>query len=177
VCRRFKQGHKIVHPGVFELANVDGDRFAKFVLAVLWRASISARPDYANVTLGPYTGIAREVLFGLQPLSVFKEFQVMVQRYTSKHFDTERLYSLPVSAPFREFAAYGFGIVGFRLMAKVDSRPLPAEWDSFIINSNNALRGFFVEIERTLEFERIASMMVADHFRELERSARRRPKG
>jgi hypothetical protein len=48
--------HKIVRPGVFELVDVDGEKFAKFVLAVLWRASISSRPDYANVSLGPYTG-------------------------------------------------------------------------------------------------------------------------
>jgi hypothetical protein len=174
-CKSFKQEHKLVRPGVFELADVDGDTFAKFVLAVLWRASISSRPDYANVSLGPYTDVARDVLFGVQPLSGFKEFPVMVQRYTSKHFDTEGFYSLPVPAPFGEFACYGFGIAGFRVMAKVDSRPLPTEWSSFILDSSNTLRGFFVEIERTLEFERIAQMMVADHFRELERSPHHRP--
>jgi hypothetical protein len=80
VCRSFKLDHKIVRPGVFELVDVDGEKFAKFVLAVLWRASISSRPDYANVSLGPYTDVARDVLFGVRPLSAFKEFQVMVQR-------------------------------------------------------------------------------------------------
>ena len=84
------------------------------------------------MSLGPYTDVARDVLFGVKPLSAFKEFQVMVQRYTSKHFDTEGFYSLPVPAPFGEFESYGFGIAGFRLMAKVDSRPFPTEWGCFI---------------------------------------------
>jgi hypothetical protein len=57
-------------------------------------------------------------------------------------------------------------------MAKWDARPLPVQWSSFIVNGNVTLRGFFVEIERTLEFERIASMMVADHFRQSERKPR-----
>jgi hypothetical protein len=166
ICKAFKSGHKVISGDVFELANVDGDKFAKFVLAVLWRGSISSLPDYADVSLGQYEKMARDVLFGVQPLSCFKEFEVLMQRYTSKHFDTERFYSTPVRAPFGDLDAYGFSLAGFRVTAKLDPRPLPAAWGSFTINSNNALRGFFVEIEGTQEFRRIASMMVAENLRQ-----------
>jgi hypothetical protein len=53
ICKAFKSDYKTMPHGTFELESVDGDKLAKFVLAVLWRASISSRPDYAAVSLGP----------------------------------------------------------------------------------------------------------------------------
>jgi hypothetical protein len=91
----------------------------------------------------------------------------MVQRYTSKHFDVEGFYSLPVRGLIGSLNAYSFSLAGFRVTAKLDAMPWAAQWESFIINGKDALHGFFVEIEATPEFERIASMMVADHFRQL----------
>jgi hypothetical protein len=172
VCKRFKNDHKIMPGGVFELADVDGDRFAKFVLAVLWRGSISSRPDYSDVSLGPYEELARDVLFGAQPLSAFTEFQVIVQRYTSKHFEPEGFYSLPVRGLVDGLNSYGLSLAGFRVTAKLDAKPFPQQWGGFIVNGRDSLRGFVLEIERTPEFERIASMMVADHFRQLQKKPR-----
>jgi hypothetical protein len=167
VCKDFSKRHKIIHDGIFEVPNIDGDKFANFILAMLWRGSISSRPDYADVSLGPYEDTAREVLFGALPLNCFKEYQVMVQRYTSKHFDTEGFYSVPVRGLIEGLNAYSFSLAGFRVTAKFDTMPWPMQWESFIINGKDALRGFFVEIEGTPEFERIKSMVVADHFRQL----------
>jgi len=168
VCARFKGEHKILTSDRFELKDVDGDKFAKFVLAILWRGSISARPDYSNISLGPYEDIARDVLFGAKPLSSFAEFQVIVQRYTSNHFDTEGFYSLPVRGrmPELKLNSYSLSLAGFRVTAKLDAKPFPSQLKSFIINGQNLLRGFVLEIEQTPEFERIASMMVADRSRQ-----------
>jgi len=38
VCRRFPREHIDTRDGGYEMANVDGDQFATFVLSVLWRA-------------------------------------------------------------------------------------------------------------------------------------------
>jgi hypothetical protein len=99
----------------------------------------------------------------------------MVQRYTSKHFDTEGFYSLPVRGriPNLNLNSYGLSLAGFRVTAKLDAKPFASQFKSFIINGQNLLRGFVLEIEQTPEFERIASMMVADHFRQLGRKTRR----
>jgi hypothetical protein len=167
ICKAFSKNHRVIHDGVFELPNVDGDKFAKFVLAILWRGSISSRPDYTDVSLGPYEDVARDVLFGALPLDCFKEYRVMVQRYTSKHFDVEGFYSLPVRGLIGGLTAYSFSLAGFRVTAKLDAMPWAAQWESFIMNGKDALRGFFVEIEATPEFDRIASMVVADHSRQL----------
>jgi hypothetical protein len=69
VCRRFPKERVDLGDGTFEMANIDGDAFAKFVLAVLWRASISSRPEFRNVALGPYESQACEVIFGAKPLN------------------------------------------------------------------------------------------------------------
>src|SRR4030095_13891227 len=54
LCQKFEQLHTKHQPDAFELPQADRELFAKFVLSVLWRASISKRPSVAVVKLGPY---------------------------------------------------------------------------------------------------------------------------
>ena len=52
VCRAFKKKH--TRDGkLFAILNVDDDKLAKFILAVLWRASISKRESFFGIRLGP----------------------------------------------------------------------------------------------------------------------------
>jgi hypothetical protein len=81
VLRSFDTRHRSLPDNVFEIPDVDGDRLAKFVLSVLWRASISGLPDY--LTLGEYEDAARDVLFGRESFSSMPNFQVMVHRYST----------------------------------------------------------------------------------------------
>lgn len=168
VCRSFEEKHIELRENVFELADVDGDRFAKFVLSLLWRGSISSLPDYSSVKLGQYENMTRDVLFGTMPLSSVPDFQVLIQRYTSQHFDPVKFYSIPVQAPFDGMHSYGFGLAGFRITAKLDPKPLQSDWSQFILNGNTAMRGFFIEIESTSEFQKIAQIQVADIKRSLD---------
>lgn len=68
VCRTFQAAHRRLGGGRFDIPAVDGDQFAKFVLAVLWRASISRRGSFESVALGRYQETARQVLFGVRDL-------------------------------------------------------------------------------------------------------------
>jgi hypothetical protein len=47
----------------------DTDKLRRFILAVLWRASVSKNPFYAAVNLGPYETASRARLFEPQPMS------------------------------------------------------------------------------------------------------------
>jgi len=80
VCRRFARDHKTIRGGLFEMHNVDGDRFATFVLSVLWRASISSRVECRSVSLGPYESEACEVIFGAKPLHAMTAYQLSPAR-------------------------------------------------------------------------------------------------
>jgi hypothetical protein len=79
---------------------------------------ISSRPE-CTVSLGLYEDEARDVLFGLKPLSGFDAFQVLVQRYRSTGIDVDRFYTLPVLAPFETLNAYGLSLLGYRITCKI----------------------------------------------------------
>jgi hypothetical protein len=61
----------------FEKPNVDGDMLATFILSVLWRCSISKRFEVSNINLGGFENPAREVLWGVRPLSRLPAYRVM----------------------------------------------------------------------------------------------------
>jgi hypothetical protein len=118
VCRRFPDEHKIIEEGCFVLENVDGDAFAKFILSVLWRASISMRPEFVSVSLGPYEELASEVIFGARPLTDIPSYQLMVGRYRpGKGFDPARNYSAPARGKYLDgLNGWGFSLHGFKIM-------------------------------------------------------------
>jgi len=159
ICKRFEVDHRNLGQNVFELPGVDCDRFCKFILSVLWRASTSRRRSFTSVNLGPYEDLAREVLFGAKPLSDMRAFEVLIQRYRSASLDPTKLYFHPVRQPFDERNAYGFGLAGFRIVAKLDNRPFREGFRSFVLNRSNVFRGFFVPLEDCSEFESIAGIV------------------
>jgi hypothetical protein len=156
VCRRFNADKILDGQGMFTLPNVDGDKFAKFVLAVLWRASISRRLEYKSVSLGPYEAVARDVLFGTKTLSDMPQFQLMVFRYNeSKKLRVDGLYTAPSTVSGLGVNGWGFAVSGFRFVAKMDKRPwpdVPADTaKEFVVNGRDRILGMFVDFEGSLE--------------------------
>jgi hypothetical protein len=166
VCRRYDAEHILVGDKVFEMKNVDCERFSKFVLSVLWRASISKRKSFAAVDLGPYEDVARDVLFGARKLENMRAFEVILQRYQSVHLDPSKIYFHPSRCPFGDLNAYGFGLAGFRIMAKLDNRSFRQDWWPMVINRSNVFRGTFAVFEECSEFQSIVSIVHANERRE-----------
>ena len=133
----------------FEIKGVDCDLLSGFVLSILWRYAISNLPDATEVSLGLYESNAREVLWGIKPLASFPEFQVVCQRYTVGPVDTDKMYSSPVSMKDLEFNSYGFSMLGFHFLAKVDRRPFPSIFAPYVMNGGGLLRGYFVDFHDT----------------------------
>src|SRR4029077_19445741 len=103
----------------------------------------------SEVKLGPYQDRTREVLWGVKPLASFAEFQVVCQRYTEGLVDTEKMYSSPVDMKGPDFNSYGFSMLGFHFLAKVDRRPFPSIYLPYVMNGSRLLRGYFVEFHDT----------------------------
>lgn len=164
-CRRF-EGEHTTQGEIFELKRVDGDKFAKFILAVLWRASISRRTNFSGVSFGPaHNEEARRVLFGVDPLSSFWAFQVIVERYVSDTIaNVEGFYTHPVRSRSKRavYNFYGFSVGGFRVLAKLDARRFPRGLARFVVNGNDSLRGTFVKLEETETHSVILEMLAAD---------------
>ena len=122
VCRAFKKKH--TRDGkLFAILNIDDDKLAKFILAVLWRASISKRESFFGIRLGPYEPQARDVLFGAAPLSSLRAFQVIAQRYENEKISVESIASYPVRHGKGAWNVYSLSVGGFGFIAKLDNRP------------------------------------------------------
>jgi hypothetical protein len=145
----------------FEMEGVDCDLLCGFVLSILWRYSISTLPDASEVRLGPYQDRAREVLWGVKPLASLHEFQVVCQRYTKGFIDTEYMYSSPVDMRGPDFNSYGFSMLGFHFLAKVDRRPFPSIYAPYVMNGRRLLRGYFVDFHDTPQGRGARQMLAA----------------
>lgn len=159
VCRRFPGEHKVVdHGDMFEMENVDGDKFAKFILSVLWRASVTTRPEFRRVSLGPYDALACEVIFGAKSLSAIPAYELLVGRYEQMgKMNPARTYSSPARGKILDdLNGWTFALGGFRIMAKFDRRRFPALLTPAIVNGNTKLMGVFGDFRSTVEGQTMA---------------------
>jgi hypothetical protein len=164
VCRRFSREHIRTRDGGFEMASVDGDKFATFVLSVLWRAAITSRVEFRKVSLGPYEAAAREVIFGAKPLGSLSAYELFLGRYEAhgNNFNPERNYTSPARLKIEERNGYAFALHGFRIIAKLDRRPLPPIFRLAIVNGSTKLNGPFVSFHSTPEAKGMVEMKKAE---------------
>jgi hypothetical protein len=164
VCRRFPKEYTRTADGGFAMLNVDGDQFAKFVLSVLWRAAIASRREFRKVSLGPFEASACEVIFGAKSLRNFPAYQLLVARYSSyqSNFNPARNYTSPAPLRIEGKNGYAFALCGFRIIAKIDSRPLSFKADFAIVNGNDKLVGPFIPYHETPEGHAMGAMKRAE---------------
>lgn len=170
-AKRFKRLHRNAGR-VWELPAVDSVKFAKAAYAILWRASLSKRNTFAKFSLGEYEDAIRDLLFGRTTFTDRPDISLLVQRYTSKFFDPSKLYMDPFAAPLISPNAAVIGVAGFRFIAKFDRLPLDAGRQAFDVARTDRVRGTYVEIERTQEFDFITDVVVRDIGRSAGKGAR-----
>ena len=146
----------------FEIRNVNCDLLCAFVLSVLWRCAISKKFELSTIDLGGYTNPVRAALWGALPLSHLRAYRLTLQRYYP-HPGVDAFYSLPIRAGFevegKAWHGYILPLVGFRFMAIIDPRPLPAQYDQFILNGSTILRGSIADFPQTFEAEQARSVL------------------
>jgi len=165
VCQRFSTEHVVRPDGLFELCDVDGDKFTAFVLSVLWRASISSRPEFRKVSLGPFERQAHGVLFDSSDLASMGSFELIVGRFANAPIRPENFYTSPARTKMLDLNAWHFALSGFKILAKMDQRRLPRELQPTIVNGNNKLVGQFVDYRTSTEHETFRDMVIAHQSR------------
>jgi hypothetical protein len=157
VCRDFKADEGYL----FEVKSVDSERFSKFVLSLLWRASVSIRGRFFGVvTFGPYETIAREIIFDKRPIADIPAFKLIVSKLRSDKHDVDRIITDPIRFKFERLNSYSFFLAGFRFLAVLDGQELGSHFDALIINRTKVFRGVFLEFEDLPEFRRLREMLV-----------------
>ena len=106
----------------FESNTVDPLRLLQFLVAVLWRASVSTHPFYSKVKLGSHEALANGVLTGSDEVSPV--FNAVFSRWRD---ESEKI---PTTAMLDPRPEKWFGVNAYRLYfgktvayVKVDSRP------------------------------------------------------
>jgi hypothetical protein len=154
VCRTFDTKHS-EFDGRFLMPDIDGDKLAKFALAVLWRASISTRDEFKKVDLGLYEDIAKEVLFGAKLLKDFTAYELMVLRFKSRHNKVNGVIAFPARMTGAGVRLWAFAAGGFRFMEKMDKRRWPKLPKEMVVNGNNQLYGCVEDLELLDEHSRV----------------------
>jgi hypothetical protein len=109
----------------------DTDKLRRFVLAVLWRASISKRWD--TVSLGHYEPKVLGRIFDVAPLSV-DEYSMIIHRLDSNALGDFKLAIFPpIRAKFEGVNIYFFYLPGLRFLIKVDRRNFKPTWRPCLI--------------------------------------------
>lgn len=137
---------------VFRHAPFDGDTFAQAMLAILWRASASARDQFTGINLGPYADRVASVIFGGASLSSMPEAEVVLLRYASDEHDARRFIFMPLRIRSGALNAFTLGLGGFLVWAKIDRRPTNPILAPFVINAATELLAPTARFEETAEY-------------------------
>ena len=118
----------------YRMYNVDGEKFKRFLLSVLWRASISTLPQYSMVSLGPHEEVAKQILWdGL--FGSNERFAFIGTKYIDDEVADITLNPHPLRNSGVNFISLYFP--GYSFWIKVDRRPMPKPLN--IIETNNLI--------------------------------------
>jgi hypothetical protein len=151
---------------LFRKAEFDGSRFALAMLAILWRASVSAREEWRDTSLGPYQDRAADALFSEQGLVNIPGFQIVLMRYASSELDARKFIFHPIRIRSGPLNVYVMGVGGFQVLAKFDQRPFNTRLQPYVINGAMHLIVPHVTLEETAEFGLFADAAKAERRRQ-----------
>lgn len=143
----------------------DGPTFARAMLAILWRASISAREEWAEIALGRYEPIIGDILFGLSDLCDFPEIEIALLRYASTDHDARKFTFNPLRIQSGSLNVFSVGLGGFQVLAKIDRRPFHEQMRHYIVNASTSLVAPHVRFEETAEYAFFQLAAQADQHR------------
>lgn len=134
----------------YKIPQVDYGLLKRFVISLLWRASISKQDFYRKVDLGVLEVLAKKLIWEESP-GEKDDFSFVLAK-----FDGEGTLSKAMLDPHPERwygrRYYRFYIGGFVLYVKADSQVTPQKWARFIPCDNNLYVVSRGKIEKSSEF-------------------------
>lgn len=143
----------------------NGPTFARAILAIVWRASISAREEWAEIALGRYEPIVGDILYGLSQLSDFPEIEIALLRYASADHDARKFIFNPLRIRSGNLNVFSMGLGGFQVLAKIDQRPFHEQIRPYVVNTATSLTVLHVRFEETAEYAFFKAAAQADRRR------------
>lgn len=148
----------------FRADGIDQKRLLQFLVATLWRASVSTQPFYERVRLGSYEEIARQVI--LNPdASIPASFAAVLSCWNVD--EEHQTMANGLMDPFREksmgvnsYRVYFGQIVAY---IKVDRRPLPAPFDRVALLVQDQVTFVARDFVKSKDFAAMRQTAISSH--------------
>jgi len=133
-----------------------------FFLSVLWRMSVSTRPSFAKVRLGPYEAQIRDMLLRKDP-GPPETFSIVLHRY----IDDFGAHCMVDTQPGRQkdLKVYNMSLPGYLAIIKVDQRPISAEISKVILRPEAPLIVILDRMNENSEWKFIEPIVKAQELR------------
>ena len=120
-------------------AEIDYAQFKLFLLSILWRSSISNRPLFSEVRLGPHEERIRKMLLQSDPGEPLKYPCVMMTYLNLKEYSGD-IVAQPSRSRVKGRYVYKFLIGGITYIFGVSENSIPSEWEDAIINLKGEMK-------------------------------------
>ena len=134
-----------------EVKNINYKKFKLFLLSILWRASISDRDFFSEVSLGPYEEQLRRMVLNGDAGNV-NEFPFIIRAYRSKTIS--EIVASPIKKRINNNITYKFQINKFEYIFKVSKNKTRDFFSGFTINKDNNMKIIYIPekyIEKYIE--------------------------
>src|SRR5690242_7822849 len=121
-----------------------------FFLSVLWRMSVSIRPSFSMVRLGPYEAQIHDMLLRKDP-GPSETFPIVLHRYIDDIGGHSMVGTLPGRQ--QDLKVYNVGLPGYLAIIKTDKRSIPAERSKVVLRPNAPLIVILDRINKNSEWK------------------------
>jgi hypothetical protein len=143
----------------YQSGSVDQGLLEKFLVATLWRASVSTHPFYSKVTLGPVEQIAQSVFLDQAPDERHR-FATVLSRWEAGEESPTITWTM--LSPFRErwsgISAYRFYFGRTTAYIKVDNRPYRSPLRDLAVGVAQELTVVARDLESSKDFQALVSV-------------------
>jgi hypothetical protein len=156
--------HDGENPLCAEIEKYDYKKLKLFFISLLWRAGVSTRPMFSNVSLGLHEANLRRMILESDP-GTDLDYSVML----GIHRDTPD-HGFPIMDPIlrrdpeNKFQYYHFMLGTSVACIKVDKQDFGESWREFVIKDGAPLRFVFLEPFRTSPlYKQLRSELIKSH--------------
>jgi hypothetical protein len=107
--------------------NLDYNSLRLYLLSILWKASISRRPNYKNIKLGPYENEIRDILFSGNTISPHR-FPVVLIKLRDKISLTDQIVRPFESTRLKKGHQYWFIANGWMVFYFISNHSVLPDW-------------------------------------------------
>lgn len=135
---------------IIEVENLDYNKTKLFLLSILWRSSISSKPEFEQVNLGPYEEKIRTQLWnGIA--SDENDIQISILRF-NKDGGFSTFISPPLKAKTGHTTYYSTIILGYLILFHLSESETSLFWKKNSIRQNGSLKMYELPKDKVSQF-------------------------